>query len=139
MKITLDIPTNDYVQATEVRQEVVQAIVNAFLSSHVWRIYHPYRDGIGRSPSRYVEITRTKSHTSYAFRSEADDKQSQYALIRGVEMKAAFDALISAGYHMFRVHEYGTWMGYVCEKKPFLQWSRNELGKEVESFCDFID
>lgn len=39
-----------------------------------------------------------------------------------------------AGYHIFKVYEYGSWMGYTCEKKPVLQ-----NGKEVFEFNDFID
>lgn len=31
MEITVNIPKNDYIQPTEVRQEVVQAICEAFL------------------------------------------------------------------------------------------------------------
>lgn len=33
MEIKVNIPQNDYVQPTEVREEVVQAICNAFLSN----------------------------------------------------------------------------------------------------------
>lgn len=41
MEITVNIPKNDYVQPTEVRQEVVQYICDAFLSTCVWRHISP--------------------------------------------------------------------------------------------------
>lgn len=49
-------------------------------------------------------------------------------------MKAAFKVLRSAGYHMFRIYKYGSWMGYICDKKPFIQDA-----EEVTTFNDFID
>lgn len=49
-------------------------------------------------------------------------------------MKAAFKALRNAGYHMFRIYEYGSWKGYICDKKPFY-----DGGTEVTTFNDFID
>lgn len=52
----------------------------------------------------------------------------------GEEMKAAFKALRNAGYHMFRIYEYGSWKGYICDKKPFY-----DGGTEVTTFNDFID
>ena len=50
------------------------------------------------------------------------------------QMKAAFEALQNAGYYMFRVYEYGSWLGYKCSKKPFM----ND-GERVTEFNDFID
>lgn len=43
MEIKVNIPQNDYVQPTEVREEVVQAICNAFLSNSCWDIFHPFK------------------------------------------------------------------------------------------------
>lgn len=39
MEIKVNIPQNDYVQPTEVRENVVQAICNAFLSKSCWDIF----------------------------------------------------------------------------------------------------
>ena len=49
-------------------------------------------------------------------------------------MKAAFKALQEAGYYMFRIYEYGSWMGYECSKKTFMK-----NGERVTEFDDVID
>lgn len=48
MEIKINIPKNDYVQATEVREKVVQAICNTFLENHCDTTFRPYSDGRGR-------------------------------------------------------------------------------------------
>ena len=53
-------------------------------------------------------------------------------------MKAAFEALRKAGYHMFRVRYYGSWMGYVAYEKPYFR-DGDTVGTEVTEFTDFID
>lgn len=35
---------------------------------------------------------------------------------------------------MYQVYEYGSWMGYICDEKPF-----HNGGREVVAFYDFID
>lgn len=50
------------------------------------------------------------------------------------KLKLLFKALRKAGYHMYQVYEYGSWMGYICDKKPF-----HNGGREVVAFYDFID
>jgi hypothetical protein len=132
MNIEINIPANDYVQPTEVRQEVVQAICDAFLETHCWSIYHPFRDGRGRNPTCLV-VPKTKRCRA-SFSQEDRDSTKTGIKFNGAEMKAAFSALRKAGYHIFRVYEYGSWLGYVCDKKPFL-----DGGMEVEEFNHFID
>lgn len=39
MEIKVNIPQNDYVEPTEVREEVIQAICDAFLSNSCWDIF----------------------------------------------------------------------------------------------------
>lgn len=121
MEIIVNIPKNDYVQPTEVRQEVVQRICEAFLQGC---LYHPSSDGMYRKA-----YTRVYSGRQYVTFSNKDGIR-----FNGAEMKAAFKALINAGYHMFCYYEYGTWKGYKCSKKPFI-----ERGTEVFDFNDFID
>lgn len=128
MNIEINIPANDYVQPTEVRQEVVQAICNTFLETHCWTIFHPVRDG-HRSPTLFVSTDKRGG-----FYSEGWFEEGNAIRFNGAEMKAAFSALRKAGYHIFRVYEYGSWLGYVCDKKPF-----HDGGMEVEEFNHFID
>ena len=66
MEITVNIPKNDYVQPTEVRQEVVQYICDAFLSTCVWRIFHPERQSAYRGKTLYVMVSK-RSGKAYGF------------------------------------------------------------------------
>ncbi len=121
---------NDYVAPTEVRSEVVQGICEAFLSEGMFdNVFHPYSDGPYRCKRLYI---RKRNDKCFGFGSWRDED----AVFRfnGEEMKAAFQALRKAGYHMFKVYRYGSWMGYRCSKKPFL-----EGGAEISEFIDFID
>lgn len=133
--MTIEIPQNDYVQTTEIRQEVVQAICEAFLASNCWTIFHPFSDGAYRPRHRCV-IKHKGNTTYYGFHDENCAKRwdDDFLIFNGAEMKAAFAALIKAGYHMFRIYQYRTWMGYKLSKKPCMQ-----DGKEVFEFNDFID
>lgn len=129
MDIKINIPANDYVQSTEVRQEVVQAICNTFLETHCWTIFHPVRDSRARTPTLFVSTDKRGG-----FCKEGNFEKGHAIRFNGAEMKAAFSALRKAGYHMFEVYEYGSWLGYVCRKKPFL-----DGGVEVTEFNHFID
>lgn len=132
MEITINIPKNNYVQPTEVRQEVVQGICEAFLANNAWSTYHPFHNGRCRNAHHY--IIRHKGYQSYyGFRDRLFDSD-EGTRFNGEEMKAAFKALIDAGYHMFKYYEFGEWMGYVCSRKPFFQG-----GERVTQFNDFID
>lgn len=128
MEIKVNIPQNDYVQPTEVREEVVQAICSAFLANNCWNIFHPFSG----SNNGCRPATRRISLSNPCFRGHATDKDM--VRIHGCEIKAAFNALIKAGYHMYKVYDYGSWMGYACDKKPF-----REGAFEVFTFNDFID
>lgn len=124
---------NDYVQPKKVRQEVVQYICDAFLSTSVWRIFHPKTESAYRSRTLYVRVHK-QSGKAYGFSDYDKFDQDENIRFNGEEMKAAFKVLRSAGYHMFRIYKYGYWLGYICEKKPFIQ-----DGEEVTTFNDFID
>ena len=132
MEIKINIPQNDYVQPTEVRQEVVQGICEAFLGNNVWSIFHPSSGGRYRNRSKY--IIRHKGEQKYYGFSDEVFHSDECTTFNGAEIKAAFYALRNAGYHMFRVYEYGTWLGYQCSKKPYM-----ERCEEVYDFNDFID
>ena len=134
MEIKVNIPRNDYKQLSEPRTEVVQAICDAFLN-RLGFFYHPYNDGCYRQASTAVAIdSQGKGFCFLNWREYENKKATEYVVFYGCEMKAAFKALIKAGYHMFRAYEYRSWMGYICSKKPFVRG-----GEEVQSFNDFID
>lgn len=133
MEITINIPMNDYVQPNEVRQEVVQAICTTFLENHVHTIFHPFNESCYRRATLYVATKNPRGgFNDWAWAKDHEDEG--YVCINGEEMKTAFEILRKAGYHIFRIYEYGSWMGYECSKKPFMQ-----KGTEVTEFTDFID
>ena len=133
MEITLNIPTNDYQQPTEVRPNVVQAICDAFLARHVSNIFHPGSDGLYRNPTLYVYPGDERYAASFHDSGWAS-KNEGFIRFNGEEMKAAFAALRKAGYHMFKRYAYGSWLGYVCDKKPHMEGCT-----EVREFKEFID
>ena len=135
MEIKLNIPENGYIQPTEIREDVVQKICDAFLNrraGYYHDVFHPYSESGYRV--RTLGVVTRNNGRAYAFGYKADLKGETIIKFHGSEMKAAFQALIKAGYHMFRVYEYGSWMGYICAEKPFYK-----DGTEVREFNDFID
>lgn len=136
MEIKVNIPQNDYIQPTEVREDVVQKICDVFLGNragYYHNIFHPVNDGGYRVRTLGLRIHK-KSGRAYEFDHKALFDSDDFVKIHGCEMEAAFQALIKAGYHMYRVYEYGSWMGYACDKKPHY-----EGNTEVFEFNDFID
>ncbi len=135
MEIKINIPQNTYTQPTEVRPEVVQGICDSFLADNCWTIFHPGNDGGYRQATHYiVKGIKEKHFSSFTRKDRIDEKKEIGIRVHGVEMKAAFEALQKAGYYMFRIYEYGSWMGYICRNKPYY-----EGGTRVKTFDDFID
>lgn len=133
----IQIKKNDYVQPTEVREEVVQGICEAFLCRSGWSIFHPFSDGAYRGRSQYI-IRHKRDKEFYGFYMRPFDGE-EGVKFNGAEMKRAFEELIKAGYYMFRVYQYGTWMGYICHKKPYAPDCYKDGAVNVTSFDDFID
>lgn len=133
MEITINIPKNDYVQPTKVRQEVVQLICEAFLTQKAFSTFYPYHDGLGRRATTGVCVN--SNGKGYGFRDEPFGSDERFVEFNGAEMKAAFKALRDAGYHMFKRLHYGSWLGYEVRKRPF----DYDGGTEVFAFTDFID
>ena len=132
MEIKINIPQNDYVQPKDVRESVVQGICEAFLDGCAWSTYHPFSEGCYRRATDKI-IKHRNDKAFYGFHDEPFTNE-EAVRFNGAEMKAAFRVLRNAGYHMFRVYIYGSWMGYKCSKKPYM-----EGGNEVFEFNDFID
>ncbi len=127
MEIILNIPQNTYKQPTEARPEVVQAICDSFFCRG-WGVFHPFHGANNgcRNATLWIDLKDP------GFGQPASRKK--LTRIFGCEVAAAFSALRKAGYHMYKIYEYGSWMGYVCDPKPF-----REGGVEVTHFSDFID
>ena len=136
MEIKVNIPQNDYVQPKEVRQEVVQHICEAFLSKCIWNVFHPKKDPTAlryRNATLYVRVSK-RSGKAYGFSDSEAFPNDVNIRFNGEEMRAAFKALRSAGYHMFRLYERGSWLTYICSKKPYVNDAT-----EVTTFKEFID
>lgn len=145
----ITIKKNPYVQPTELRDEAVQAICDAFLGvggdgsdtnangCHVFRTQGV--DGKGATPY----VARHNSRPDYScFRDEEQKRDiekrepERYTIfrIRGVEMSAAFEALQNAGYFMFGQANTTGESLYRCYCKPYLEgWGM------LTSFKKFID
>lgn len=135
MEIKVNIPKNDYVQPTEVRQEVVQGICEAFLGDCAWSMFHPFTNGRYAFKKPTLNILKHKGEKAfYGFYYKKPFADDEMVTFNGAEMKVAFRALRDAGYHIFWTCGYEDWMGYKCSKKPFM-----EKGTEVFDFTDFID
>lgn len=135
MEITINIPQNDYKVPTEVREEVVQHICEAFLSEGSGRVFHPYNQGCYRKATKVIGYI--PCYKRWVFEDEELAKKMERENItsfNGEEMKAAFRSLVKAGYHIFKNYYYGEWLGYEASKKPFLNGY-----SEVSHFSDFID
>lgn len=131
----IEIKKNDYVQPTEVREEVVQAICEAFLDRSCWRIFHPASESCYRRATMYVQVRNGKG---IGFSDRCDFLGDSGIKVRGCEMSAAFDIIRNAGYHIFKLYYFGSWKGYVVSEKPFYREGNRE-GIEVTAFTDFID
>ena len=147
MEITINIPKNTYSVPTEVRKDVVEIICNAFINGGCDKVFHPCSDGCCR-PATLCAYRKPKAVNQYGkaveergwfYGFESKGRCADYTLcefyeVRGCEMNVAFSALREAGWHIFRVYEFGTWRGYQVSSKPYL-----EGGSEVYGFTDFID
>lgn len=134
MEIKINIPQNDYVQPTDVREEVVQMICNSLL--------HHYLDSddcrdiefAWKKPQAQILVHgyKTPYLTGGAERNKVYDEN---IIVRTCEMKAAFDALQDAGYY---IYGFLSWTGntsYHISSKPVYA-GRNA---ERTSFSVFID
>lgn len=130
-QMSVDIPLNDWKEDTQVREDVVQGICNAFLAGAVW---HPCRGGGYRDANNELAMDACLSdwRNCNSFRSSYWHKhKNEYKFCKFTrnEMREAWLALRRAGYRMIRILECEEWPGYVCGKSDYF-----EFGTVVESF-----
>lgn len=133
----ITIERNDYVQPTEVRDEVVKGICEAFLNNCCWSIYHPKEGSTKgcRLSTPFIVKHKDIKHGYYGFRPYIYDDE-EGVKFNGAEMKEAFSVLKNAGYYIWKVREYGTWSGYIVTKKPCCNY---DYAERVFGFDEFID
>lgn len=133
MEIKINIPKNDYVQPTEVREEVVQAICDAFLNGSVFDTGY-----LGNSRTT-VYVVKGARRRSYSF--SCNDflpyggPVEDCIRIHGVEVQAAFDALRKSGYYITCYHSTSE-ITYRCSKKPERDGKYHVYDGEFYHFID---
>ena len=136
MEITINIPRNEYVQPTEIRQEVVQGICDAFLAQNAFSCFHPFSEGVYRPKT--LNIRRHKGDKKFYGFASSEASDDELVRFNGEEMKAAFRALQNAGYFMYRIRKYDSWVGYIVYPKPEYNGVYH-YAEKVTDFTDFID
>lgn len=130
--MAITIKKNTYVQPTEIREDVVQGICEAFLAQTRRSGFHPFRDGSERPATLF--ITRKKGDIEYSYFSPILIDAEEGVQFHGVEMQKAFDVLRENGYYIWVIYEYEYWKTYVVTNKPYLAGA-----VQVSTFSDFID
>ena len=140
MKIEINIPKNDYVQPTEVRENVVQDICKYIcdrMNNDKDGLYHTIiREKIGEPMHLYLGYRKDGRVNVLRDHLDEWEKRDPYIKVRTCEMQAVFEAIQEAGYFIFPVycsnlmeHEYH------FSKKPVL----NGWKAETRKFNLFID
>lgn len=136
METAYNITPNNYKQPTEIRKFMVQGIIDAFLHGHE-NVFHPTSQSVYRVATLWLckdwKAPFFSEHTLGYGRKEED----YLGKIRGCEMKEAFRVLQENGYYIFKVYEYGSWLGYYVSEKPVVTEFKGAT--RVTEFNDFID
>ncbi len=144
MRISVNIPTNDYVQPTEVRQHIVQDICDHIIywmnNSTEKGFYslsiHDFRD---RSAMLYIIYDCEAREKTSGFHTDGKIDDRRYPFnekVRTCEMKAVFNVMQKAGYHIFASHNITDNVHtYVFSKAPVLNGYK---AKKID-FTMFID
>ena len=136
----ITIQPNKYHQPTEVREFVVQGIIDAFLAHKGDSTFHPYNGSTYcREATLYIRKHKN-SNKFYGFSETPTDsmkRDDDFVKIHGCEMREAFRILIENGYYMFKIYAYNSWMGYIVSEKPYETFYKGAC--RVTEFTDFID
>lgn len=133
----VQIKKNDYSQPTEIREDVVQGICDAFLAGNCRSKYHPFKGSNNGSRKADTYIIRPNGREKYTCFHHEIWRDEEGIKFNGAEMKRAFEELIKAGYYMFRCYHYGEWLCYVCHDKPF--FDGHPCATRVTEFNEQID
>lgn len=134
-EVDINIPRNDYKENMNIRNEVVQGICDAFLSGCGWRVFHPRSDGRYRYKTNIIIRHKGINKKFYGFWSGEPCTCDEGIKFTANEMKAAIKVLQSHGYFIHKKYEYGTWLGYTCEKYPTMEDSARV--ENIELTADF--
>lgn len=132
MEIKVNIPKNDFVQPTEVREDVVQLICDHILK---WMRDDMYDLFVKIRWGKYeLYLNRSDDGTTSGFSREYDEKCNPIR-IRTIEMETVFDVFQRAGYYIFKTSNTDGNITYVFSKKPYFAGEHAIL----QHFTVFID
>ena len=144
MRIQVNIPKNDYVQPTEVREKVVQDICNHIIywmkngcEEGCYQL--GIRDFYYRNAMLYLIYRSSEKTETSGFQCNEKIDKARYPFhvkVRTCEMKAVFKVMQKAGYHIFGSHNITSNVHtYVFTTKPRLNgWKAEKI-----DFGMFID
>ena len=129
MEIKINIPVNNYVQPTEIREEVVQMICDSILKTYLDRHDLEFE---WKEPKATLCVHGYKTPLLYP----TDNKvYKENISVRSCEMNAAFDVLQGAGYFIYPfIDGYGRTVYHFSTKPSYA----GRCGKKT-SFNLFID
>lgn len=138
MEITINIPKNNYVRPTEVRQEVVQDICN-----YIIRFFERddvvgitvYDSNYHKAELWYSRSTNFRGEPYIMFATSVKASETdKYVRVRGCEMQAVFDAMIAAGYFIS-----GSYCNTTQKHTYLFTYKPDKYGNLVTKFTRFID
>ena len=137
MEIKINIPKNDYVQPTEVRENVVQMICDHiihYIEVGMW-VEDTYDIKLNHKDWSYQLYLNLRNDGSIAGFSCEKKSSIDQIRIRTAEMQAVFKALQDADYYIFAWAYTTGEKKYIFTKKPVYD---NREAKRIE-FSTFID
>lgn len=132
MEIKVNIPKNDFVQPTEVREDVVQLICDHILKWMRDDTYHLYIKHVWGKYELY--LNRSSDGSTTGFSREYEEKFNPIR-IRTIEMENVFDVFQRAGYYIFKTSQMDGNITYVFSKKPYFAGGYANW----QHFTEFID
>lgn len=144
MRISVNIPKNDYVQPTEVREKVVQDICNHIIhwmknscEEGFYRLR--IKDFDYQNAMLYLIYSSSEKTETSGFQDNGKIDKARYPFhvkVRTCEMQAVFKVMQKAGYHIFGSHNITDNVHtYIFTTKPVL----NGRKAEKIDFSMFID
>ena len=122
--MAITIPKNPYVKPTAIRENVVQSICDFFLLGNIWK---------------ENEFYYFNNKTNHLLDFSVKQTENDFLIPTEYEMKAAFDALLKAGYFLFENYIDGYGYQYVCSEKSFYKDKSYKLWNLTNTFKVRLD
>ena len=132
----ITIKRNDYKEITEIREDVVQGICDAFLS-RTYSTFHPRSNGTYRPFTKYI-VRHQNSNEYHGFWGGApiSPDVDVYTRFYRCELNYAVKLLLEHGYYLHQVYRFNTWEGYEISKYPTIENGRLVASIDIPSDFD---